>query len=465
MDVDANALFSVRLPYGVPYNDVHWEYVQRYYSKYDDFLLVMYKALEGANIEITIKNAALNEVDDVIKTMTRLAHDMSDFMKTYHSSEGDTNVHMDQDVQLVELWETRIDLYRVARESMRSALTYFKECEAMFVFSDRIGRFMERSDPGIIVLLQEMDPKVEARQEWVDKYYAAVNGDRATLRYIGARVSVLDQQLSMRMRTYDEEEDVRAAYVAMTNNNNNNNSVKVKIEDALTVYHYTTEEIVEEFDIETNSQALESLHKVLASTEPTLLYHNNQLVPASGGLPVTSLKQLDIDDVTRARMEMHRAAPRDLRESEYITDSQRLIALISSAIDMEKFLRANISHVISTATTMLDISVFAGFRVAIGNCTVHRVTLEGRPVEVLVATREVKKGAQLYRDYSDGELYKIWEAYHDTSPVVGRMPRSQKLRQYVGGLQMQRLDALGQRRTEEATDLAIRIKILSGLIA
>jgi hypothetical protein len=132
---------------------------------------------------------------------------------------------------------------------------------------------------------------------------------------------------------------------------------------------------------------------------------------------------------------------------------------------MEKFLRANISHVISTVVTArLDVSVFTGFRVAVGNCIVRRVTLGGRPIEVLVATREVKKGVQLYRDYSDGDLYKMWEAYHDTSPVVGRMPRSQKLRQYVGGLQMRRLDALRQQRTGEATDLAIRIQILSTLI-
>ena len=462
MNVDANALFTVRLPDGVPYNDAHWGYLNRYYSKYDEFLLDMYKALEGANIEITTKNAALNEVYSVIKTMTRLTHEMREFMQTYYAAEGEA------DAKLIDKWESRIGLYRAVRELMRSVLPYFKECEAMFVFSARIGRFMERSDPGIIELQLEMNPKVEARRELVDKYYAAINGDKWVRREIGARLSVLTQLLDLRMEMYDKEEDVRAAYVAITNNNNNN-TVKVKIEDALTEYYDTTEEVVEEFDIETNSQALESLHNVvvLASTKPTLLYRDNQLVFASDEMPVVSLETLDIDDVTRTRMDMHRVAPRDLRESEYITDNQRLIALVPSAFDMQAFLRANIGHVISTMVTAhLDVSVFTGFRVAAGNCIVRRVTLEGRPIEVLVATREVKKDVQLYRDYSDGDLYKMWEAYHDTSPVVvGRgMPRSQKLRQYVGGLQMRRLDALRQQSTEEATDLAIRIKILSALI-
>lgn len=452
-------------------NAAHWQRVQRHYAAYEHLLDTMYSSLEAAGVLTDDEqyDRIVVEFEAARDRLARYAALTREAMAQYVEGEADA------DAELQTLWKNRIDMYRVMRALLLALLPRFGEYEDMFVFSLRVVQFMQRRKLGGLALLQsEMEPLVEQRRQLVEKHYATALAPQEQVRALFDQLDALDHRLEARMRLYDNSEEIRAAYSAMARDNNNN---KQLIDEAAGLLQRI-------FEMAENTRApieerlqrrdlLQALRAVVLRLQapPLIRFKNGQLEYAATGLPVTELRALKNDRLARTRMQLRMVALRPLVAGEYITADARLVALVPSAVRLDDFLRADLQKLFLTSS--YTNSIFEPFRDAVkGNCRVYRATVGAQQADVLVAMRDIRQDEALYRDYSDSELYRLWESRHLSATGGASTARQQKLRQHIGALQLRRVQLYGGgggsvsvNRELDATDYKIRIHLLSELLA
>jgi hypothetical protein len=430
-----------------------WARMQAYYKAYERFLGIMARG-EDFKTE-------LNE-------LSKYAQDIDQAMAHYKGGDDADNE------KLASLWYSRQRLDKQLRDSLLvgDGGLAFARCEAQFLFSDEVARFVTRpaKNRGLARLQAEIRGIETERRELVEKSWEA----KTLSPDDSAALARLDAALKARMTLYDSEETVRAAYSALARHEASGLTTTTTVVTQQALEQLFSAAATGDSDVGKRLKIrdlLLTLHEaVLAlATPPVLVYDRaaRQLIYEASGRPVTTLAPLHIERLVTHRGEAS-VAPKDLAKGEFVTSSRRLIDALPVDVDMEALLAANLqlAFLIATAGADLSASVFDRFRGVRGNCRVEHVRLEDRDVAVLVALRSVKRGARLVRDLSDSELYRAWEAHHETTPALqSTTPQQQRLRQHIAKLQVSRLVAMADKRQDDALDLKIRVHLLSNLVS
>ena len=432
----------------------YWARLRDYYLGYEALLLRLFKRVDlffdTESEEFMAAAAQLGELDERARTA--------------------------QD-DLVAIWTTRIRLYTAMRQVVQRRLDPFDVYEDIFVFTARLDTFNARRGIGVEFLQAIMRESVQERLVLIERLYIP-ESDTADDDF--AAMKKLDRTLSAYMKMYDSEDVVRVAYSAMERTLRDTRqeddwpaAQPTEREKQVVVIGQLLEDVrvalsAETASLEASLRVRALLRQVaplvgLLAVTPRVVYRNERLEFAESGWPVTSDAPLKVGRIDRALMEQQQTAQWDMQAGEYITSSQRLIALVPDAADLDSVVRADLRGPLVSG-------LFDRFRLGDGgNCVVRRVLIETRAFQVLVTTRVVRSGEPLARAYTDAELYKIWLSHNETVQPVGLATgREYRARKYIGELQLSRIQLMSEVDSEEnklaELDYRIRIDLLSSLL-
>lgn len=431
-------------------HEKQWIQTRTYYETYATFLDIMYKKLRRVSVQAF--DNALDTLSDSLKIIGAL-------MASY----------IDDDVtnrKLADLWQRSAQSYKEMRTVMMTLSPdgLFNTYERWFVQGARFMRFMARrtASPGLPVIQSQLRDQIQTHRQLYATHYSVdapppTNEQQAEVNRVG-------EWIGIRIDYYESQEDVRAAYSALARYPMGKSAEAV--EALLSKLYALGSGPLLASRLAQRNLLLQLRNAVVSLIRlPVIMWRRGRLVFVDNDRPVTALAALrTLDDESRVT-----TAQTSFQAEQYISRSRRLIEALPSDVDMEALLQSNLQRLFMTSE--FTASVFAPFRGKRGNCRVEHVRIERQDLDVLVANRAIRQGERLYRDYSDSELYKIWEAYHDTALRQRSTTQEQQtLRQYISTLQLQRIRLMtngerGELARTEATDYKIRIHVLSELLS
>jgi hypothetical protein len=452
----------------------HWVNVRSYYQRYEHFLTVLQNATAGYLTMVDDKMeadyaAAGSQLRDKQEETERL-------MATYINGE-------DADQKLESIWDERIALYRVLRDVLQHLISRYDLYEDIFVFETRLRKFWDvHKTPGAQFLQGSMKRLVEVRSEFVSDLYQHPMARDEVVDSSFTRLALLERQIDVRLGRYERDEELRVLYGLLarntgtgdTDNDDLIDQVRELLEQMYDLLAGTApdngpKKSVLEVRVAARNLMLEAqrLTGQLSSVLRVLYRPGGRLIFAGNNGGVTTRAPLRLPQLDRTLLALRQVAQRDLLAGEVITASRRLIALVPANVDTEALFRSDMQRLL-VANMSRGADMFDEFRPdEAGNCRVYQVVVEGQQLDVLVATRAIKRDEPLLRDYSDAELYRMWLRFNDTTataPLALTLDvDTQRVRQRIADLQLARLRLSATTTTsnkeQQLTDIDLRVRI------